>query len=127
MICAIRNIVLALIVLTVAGLAQQAAPPKVSAEEPSNAKAAPSSAAPSSSAMSAPAPDLSESAKRACDPKKGEFWDEQKGCMWIVDWDFGSEPIGIDPQSSTVQHTTIDYELNRLPTDRSIGGILSLP
>ena len=47
--------------------------------------------------------------------------------MWIVDWDFGSEPIGIDPQSSTVQENTADYKYERLPVERSIGGILSLP
>jgi hypothetical protein len=72
-------------------------------------------------------PDLSESAKKACDPKKGEFWDEQKGCMWVVDWDFGSEPIGIDPQSSTVQRNISDYEFNRLPAARSVSDIIKLP
>ena len=118
MILAIRNTALSVIMLAVCASAQDAGKPK----------AAPCSTQLASAPTTAtPAPDLSDSAKKACDPKKGEFWDEQKGCMWMVDWDFGSEPIGIDPQSSAVQKNTANYEYERLPIERSIGGILSLP
>ena len=127
MICAIRNIALAVIVLASAASAQQETATSDSAQKASKTKPAPCSAVSTSSSGAATrAPDLSDAAKKACDPKKGEFWDEHKGCMWIVDWDFGSEPIGIDPQSSTVQHTLTDHELNRLPTSRSVGDVISM-
>src|SRR5437764_15062060 len=98
MIRAIRNVPLAVIVLTVGGSAQQATPPTVSAEEPSKTKAAPCSAASTSSAAAVrSAPDLSEAAKKACDAKAGDYWDERKGCMWIVQLDGdGSNVLRID-------------------------------
>ena len=119
MICAIRNIALAVIVLASAASAQQETATSDSAQKASKTKPAPCSAVSTSSSGAATrAPDLSDAAKKACDPKKGEFWDEHKGCMWIVQLDGdGSNVLRIDTQSSAVQKNTADYEYERLPIE----------
>ena len=116
---AIRNVMLLVIVLAVGASAQDAG----------TSKPIPCPTASTSAPKTATrAPDLSEAAKKACDSKKGDYWDEQKGCMWIVQLDGdGSNVLRIDTQSSAVQKNTADYEYERLPIERSIGGILSLP
>jgi len=77
-------------------------------------------------AQNAPSlPDLSEAAKKACDSKKGEFWDQKRGCFIVLDEP--DVPLLIDPSSSSVDHYHTEWQFNSVPMERSIGGILSLP
>ncbi len=72
--------------------------------------------------------DLSDAALQGCQKAGDCHWDAAKGCLCVivVDGD-GSNVLRIDTQSSAVQKNTADYEYERLPVERSIGGILSLP
>ena len=129
MVCAIRNILLSLIVLASAASAQQPSKTETPEQKPTDPKTAPCSTATASASPAAKqAPDLSDAARKACKKSDACFWNGDKGCYCYLDLDGdGTNVLRIDTQSSAVQKNTADYEYEHLPIERSIGGILSLP
>jgi hypothetical protein len=79
-------------------------------------------------ALQSQPPDLSDAAREKCKKQDDCHWDAAKGCVCVIVLDGdGSNVLLIDTQSSAVQKNTADYEYERLPIERSLGGILSLP
>ena len=126
---AIRNIVLSVLALAVIASAQQATKAEAPAHQTNGNNTVPCSAQSASTSPAAtPAPDLSDAAREKCKKQNDCHWDAAKGCVCVIVLDGdGSNILRIDTQSSSVQKNTADYEYERLPVERSIGGILALP
>jgi hypothetical protein len=115
--------------LAVIASAQQATKAEAPAQKTNGNNTSPCStqSAPTSLAAT-PAPDLSNAARDKCKKDDDCHWDTAKGCVCVIVLDGdGSNVLRIDTQSSTVQKNTADYEYERLPVERRIGGIISLP